>query len=188
MSDKLLIESDNIVTWDGLTDAETGAYVNDADSMLMSLFKKDPLSPKAEAAVMKGGGEVGIPCTAHGQVAGDFIRIEGSLNYNDELEVQSATADEIVITHDQDAETFTGNERIFIGVPSGNGISLSYVADSDGVYKGNIPDTLGGLIEYVGTQTYGELTETGLYYLFVEAVKDSARRTKRMALEAAYDS
>lgn len=187
MSDKLLIESDNIVAWTGLKDAETDAYVNDA-TVVMSLFKKETLSPNAEAATDKTD-KVGIPCTAHGLVEGDYIRIVGSVNYNDEYAVHAdTTANEIVITATYVAETFSGTERIYIGVKDGTNITLDYVAESAGVYKGNLPDTLRGIIEYSASQAFGGVTTTGLYILFAEAVKDSARKTKKKLLQAEYDS
>lgn len=184
---KIYISSDNLVTLTGLTDAETDAEVDDA-TVVMSLFNQTTKSPNAEAAVMKGGGLVGIPCTAHGQVEDDYIRMEGSQSYNDEFAVHAdTTANEIVITHDQDAETFLGTEKIYIGMKNGTNISMT-PAGSGGTYTGILPDTLQRMVEYSASQTYGELTTTGLFYLFIEAVKATARMTKRIALQAVYDS
>ena len=183
----IYISSDNLVTLSGLTDAETDSYVNDA-TVVMSLFSKTTKNPDAGAAVDKGGGEVGIPCTAHGLAAGDHIRIEGSQNYNDEYTINSVSTDEIVITATYTAETFLGTEVIYVGIANGTNISLSYVAASDGDYTGILPDTLERMVEYSASQTYGGVTTTGLFYLFVEAVKDTSRLTKRVSLQAIYDS
>jgi hypothetical protein len=187
MSD-VYISTDNVVTWSELKDAETDAYDN-AATLTMSLFKKVPLNPIAAGpAVLKGGGLVGIPCTAHGLIENDYIRIEGSQNYNDEFTVHAdTTANEIVITHTQDAETFLGTERIFIGIADGTNVPLPYTG-TPGLYRGTLPDTLQRMIEYTASQTYGELSETGKYYLFVEAVNGASRTTKRVPLEAIYDS
>ena len=183
----LYISSDNLVTLSDLTDAETDAYVNDA-TVVMSLFHKATKTPNTAAAVDKGGGLVGIPITAHGLLAGDYVRIEGSQNYNDEYAIVSATADEIVITATYVAETFLGTEVIYVGVKNGTNLSLSYVAASNGIYQGVLPDTLQRIVEYSASQTYGGKTETGYFYLFVEAVKSTTRLTKRISLKAIYDS
>jgi len=187
MSSSLYIATDNVVTWSGLKDSETDEYENGA-TLTMSLFKKDTLSPKAEAAVDKGGGKVGIPCTAHGLTSADYIRVEGSINYNDEYSIDGdTTANEIVIVETFVAETFLGMEKIYIGVPNGCNINLPYT-DTPGKYRGILPDTLARMVEYSASQTYGGKTETGLFYLFVEAVKDTSRTTKRIRLQVVYDS
>lgn len=187
MSD-VYISTDNVVTWSELKDSETDAYEN-AATLTMSLFKKTPLTPIAAGpAVDKGGGKVGIPCTAHGLTSADYIRIEGSQNYNDEYAVDAtSTANEIVITAAYVAETFLETERIFIGIADGTNISLPYTG-TPGLYRGVLQDTMQRLIEYTATPTFGEITETGLYYLFIEAVKGASRTTKRIALEGKYDS
>jgi hypothetical protein len=185
----IYISSDNLVTLDALTDAETEALVNDA-TVVISLFNQTTLSPDAAAAVDKGGGEVGIPVTDHGLVAGDYIRIEGSQNYNDEYAVEAGTTtNEIVITETYAAETFLGMEKIYVGVKNGTNLSMS-AAGSGGKYTAILPDTLERMIEYSQSAvTYGgTTTTTGLFYLFIEAIKDTAKMTKRIALQATYDS
>jgi hypothetical protein len=185
----IYISSDNLVTLTGLTDAETDAEVDDA-TVVMSLFSQTTKSPNAEAAVDKGGApnEVGIPMdTGHGLVAGDYIRIEGSQNYNDEYEIQSVSANEIVIESAFTAETFLGTEVIYIGMKNGTNISMA-AKGSGGIYTAIMPDTLQRMVEYSASQEYGGLTTTGLFYLFIEAVKASARMTKRLSLQAVYDS
>ena len=185
----IYISSDNLVTLTGLTDAETDAEVDDA-TVVMSLFSQTTKSPTVDGTADDKGGvpnEVGIPSTAHGLVAGDYIRIEGSQNYNDEYEIQSVSANEIVIESAYTAETFTGNEVIYIGMKNGTNITMA-AAGSGGVYTGIMPDTLERMVEYSASQTFGELTTTGLFYLFLEAIKAGARMTKRIALQAVYDS
>ena len=191
MSDQLLIESDNIVTWTGLKDAETGSYINDA-TVAMSLFSQTTISPNAaKVAVDKGGGKVGIPSDAHGLVSGDYIRIISTKNYNGEYTVDAATTtNEIVITATYVAETFLGTEEIYVGITNGTNLSLSYVAGSDGIYKGNLPDTLKGIHEYESSAVTfgGTTTTTGCYVLFATAVKDTAKKTKKKLLQAVFDS
>ena len=187
MSD-LYIHSPNVVTWNEFKDAETEAYENGA-TLTMSLYNKTTKAPIAAGpAVDKGGGKVGIPCTAHGLTSVDYIRIEGSINYNDEYAVDAtSTANEIVITETFVAETFLGTERIFVGVLNGINISLPYTG-TPGEYRGILPHTLGRLVEYSASQTYGEPSQTGFYYLFVKAVKDAYEQLKRVGLQAVYDS
>lgn len=183
----IYISSDNLVTLTGLTDAEDDSEVNDA-TVVMSLFSQTTKSPNAAVAVNKGGGLVGIPCTAHGLVENDYIRMEGSQNYNDEYAVHADTsANEIVITETYVAETFLGTELIYIGMVNGTNIEMN-AKGSGGEYTEILPDTLQRMVEYSASQTYGELTQTGLFYLFIEAVKGSARMTKRIGLQAVYDS
>lgn len=58
-------------------------------------------------AVNKGGGKVGLPCTAHGLRKGSPVVIAGTTNYNGAYTLDAATsADELVIAHAFTAETF----------------------------------------------------------------------------------
>jgi hypothetical protein len=63
-------------------------------------------------ADLKGGGLVGIPVTGHSFVVGREITIAGSIAYNGAFDIVSETANEVVITHSQDAEAFGGSETI----------------------------------------------------------------------------
>jgi len=68
------------------------------------------ISLNASAVVNKGGSpnEVGLPATAHGFVAGQKVRITGSINYDGIYAVEPATSgDEIVIRHAYTAEILT---------------------------------------------------------------------------------
>ena len=65
------------------------------------------------AAVDKGGGLVGIPVTGHSWSAGNWVTIAGTTNYNDDYEIQSETANEVVITETYNAESFAGTETIW---------------------------------------------------------------------------
>ena len=183
----IYISSDNLVILDNLTDAETSSEVDDA-TVVMSLFSQTTQSPAASAATDEGGGDVGIPmASGHGLIAGDYIRIEGSQNYNDEYEIQSVASEKIVITATYVAETFLGTETIYVGIKNGTNISMA-AAGSGGRYTAIMPDTLQRMIEYGSTQGFGGATATGVFYLFIEAVKAGARMTKRISLQAKYDS
>ena len=69
----------------------------------------------AAAAVNKGGGEVGLPITGHGFQAGQVVVIVGTTNYDSAFLINSATADEIVITATYVAENFAGTETVNFG-------------------------------------------------------------------------
>ena len=65
----------------------------------------------AAAAVDKGSGTVGLPCTSHGLPVGAEITVTGTDNYDATYTVKRATtADEIVVTATYAAETFDGTE------------------------------------------------------------------------------
>lgn len=73
------------------------------------------------AAVDKGGGKVGIPCTGHNFPIGSSITIAGSTNYNDTYEVDAdTTTDEIVITETYAAENFAGTETATSSITASN--------------------------------------------------------------------
>jgi len=137
------------------------------------------------AAVDEGGGKVGIPVIGHTCVANDYVRIESSRKYNKECTVDSVTNDKIVITAAYVAETFSGAERVYLGVPNGCDITLPYVTDSNGNYRGTLPDTMEGLVEYGASVSGGEVK--GNYFLFIWAEKDTSKATKRLAMPAGYD-
>lgn len=64
------------------------------------------------SADLKGGGLVGIPVTGHSFVAGREVTIAGSVAYNGAFTIVSQTTNEVVITHAQTAEAFSGAETI----------------------------------------------------------------------------
>lgn len=138
------IDTDNIVRIEGLRNVVTDAYVNNA-TITGVLYNLPAQNPDVAAAVDKGSGKVGIPCTGHGLTGGtDVIRIERSVNYNTEFLLDaSTTVDELVITATYVAEVFTGNEFIYhaivgtIAAP----ITFAYEANSNGNYVGKIPYT-----------------------------------------------
>lgn len=135
------IDSDNVIRVEGLRDvtAAAGVYVNDA-TVSGILYELPALHPNAAVAVNKTGGKVGIPCTGHGQVEGNHIRLERSLNYNSDYTLLAETsADELVVTATFVAETFTGDEFIYLAVETTPiPITFDYVAGSNGNYVGKI--------------------------------------------------
>lgn len=101
--------------------------------------------------VQLGGGQVKIPMNTVGLTTNDFIRIESSKNYNDQFDIDAIDAGQdgyVTITAVNVAETFTGRERIYVGIGGGKDIALTHVGgDADGFYDGVQPDTLEGIYE-----------------------------------------
>ena len=143
-------------------------------------------------AIDETGEYVGLPIDNNGlaqSMVGEMIRIEGSDNFNDEQVIYKVRKNKIIFGGTYVEELFTGNEQVYIGVEDGTNISLAYVAASNGVYRGILPDTLKNLQIYESQQTVSEgLKESGLFYLFIEAIRDSSRTTKRIEATATYDS
>lgn len=135
------VDTDNVVSVVGLRNVVTGSFILNATVTGM-LYKLPALNPNSAAAVDKGDGKVGIPCTAHGLVQTDDIRIERTQNYNLVKAVDADTTnDEIVITATYVAEIFTGEEFIYVALvgTTESPITFSYEAASDGNYIGKIP-------------------------------------------------
>ncbi len=136
-------ESNNLFLVEGLYDNVNRMFLNALDTTKrLSMFKETPESLNAGVAVDKGGGLVGIPITGHGfdVDGGDYVRIQDSINYDDEYTTHiDTTVDEVVITATYVAETFLGTEEMFHGVAGGTNITGTYVADTDGNWNFIIP-------------------------------------------------
>lgn len=140
------------------------------------------------AVVDKGGGKVGLPVLRHGAAGGDYIRIEGTVNYNGEYTVDAATStNEIVVTATYIAETMTSHESLYIGIENGTEISLAYEAASNGDYSGILPYNLGGVVEYEMINTTAGQIERGVYWLFVLAVKAGNYRLWRKECRTVFE-
>jgi hypothetical protein len=64
-------------------------------------------------AVDNGDGTVGIPCADHGFKPGETVTLDGTIGYDDDYELTSATtADVLVITETFSTETFAGTEIV----------------------------------------------------------------------------
>jgi len=138
----LYASSDNLITVEGVQDVIAEEYILDAAVKLMICAEAEVLNIDADAlATNKGGGKVGIPVTGHGLVSGAYIRVNGTENYNAEYTVEDSTEDEIVVTAAYEAETFTGEEKVYPSLSGIAGITLSYVDPSNGNYRGVLPYT-----------------------------------------------
>ncbi len=138
------VDSDNVIHIEGLRNAVTFSYVNNA-VITAILYKLPAFNPDVSGvAVDKGSGKVGIPCEGHGLVSGNTIRIERSSNYNNAFDLTVATStDELVITATFVAETFTGEEFIYEALvgSAASPITFDYVDASNGEYIGKFPYT-----------------------------------------------
>jgi len=143
-------------------------------------------------AIDETGEYVGLPIDNNGlaqSMVGEMIRIAGSDNFNGEKVIAKVRKNKVVFGGTYVEELFTGNEQVGSGGEDGTNISLGYVAASSGVYRGILPDTLKNLQLYDSQQTVSEgLVETGLFYLFIVATKDTSVTTKRIEATAVYDS
>ena len=97
----------------------------------------------AAAAVNKGGGKVGLPCTAHGLRKGSPVVIEGTTHYDGAYTLDAATsANELVIAHAYTAETFVGDETVTLA----RQVVLSGAAVDKGGGKVGLPSAGHGLM------------------------------------------
>lgn len=87
----------------------TSGYTNDFCTVTITSIVKS--INNGEAAVDKGGGLVGIPCTGHGCYTGDNVTIANTVNYNGTFTLHSTTsANELVITSAYAVETFGADD------------------------------------------------------------------------------
>lgn len=118
-----------------------------------------------------------IPVYSDDLTTNDFVRIEGTKNYDGQHAITAVETGYITIDPDGGfvAETFTGEENIYIGVVNGDDIALTHEGgDDDGYYDGILPDTLIGLLVNVS------------YYLFIKLFKDPVVVLHRYYWEANY--
>ena len=175
-SRNLFMDSSNLIKVNALTNADTSALINDAD-IEVSICHADIRNPTANgAAVDKGGGVVGIPCVGHGLKEGDWVYIHGTTNYEGINAITSGvSADEITITATYVAETFHGEEQIYLGML--NATEKDFVAvGSGGNYKVTIDFSTVPLVE------------NDYYYLVIHTVKDSSKLVSRPKWKAIYHS
>ena len=97
--------------------AKSRATTTETDMVLFypgrALVTATAVNPNAAAAVDNGGGLVGIPSTAHGLSAGDYVQIDQTTNYDGFYELDASTSvDELVIAATFVAETFAGTETV----------------------------------------------------------------------------
>jgi len=187
----IFIATDNLIEIKELKDAETDSYINDA-TIKMALFEQELKHPDADEAAESenAGSKTKIKISKHNLTTDDFIYIEGSQNYDSDITADPAEyqidsipdADHIIIVAAYAAETFTGNENIYVAVRKGDAwpIELTHEeSDDDGYYDGILPDTLKALTIYGSA-------ESSIYYLFVEIVKGTSKRTERLKCKAIY--
>ena len=91
------------------------SYINDFCTVTITSIVKS--INNGEAAVNKGGGLVGIPCTGHGCLPGHDVVIANTVNYNGTYTLDaSTTANELVITETYAAENFGADDTATYGI------------------------------------------------------------------------
>jgi len=99
----------------------------------------------------------------HGLTVIDWVRIEGTLNYDGEYQLQAVGEDFIEITHAFEAERFTGDELVYVGVRNGKSIPMTHEeGDEPGFYDGVLPSTLKGLIVHAYYWRILSIIDTGI--------------------------
>ncbi len=117
------------------------------------------------AAVLLGGGQVKIPMNTVGLTTDDFVRIESTKKYNGQFDIDALDAGQdgyVTITAVNVAETFTGNEVVYIGIAGGKDIAITHEGgDADGYYDGIQPDTLESVYENSKYYLFEKITYAG---------------------------
>lgn len=127
------------------------------------------------AVSVSGGADTGLYIAGHNLTTDNYVRIDGTVNYDSEIEIKAAEAGMITIDTTYVAEKFKGNETILVGILNGVNISLAHVGgDAEGYYDGVLPSDLLKLV-------YGSY-----YYLFITIVDGTNEHTQRLKLKAIY--
>ncbi|MBU1040141.1 MAG: hypothetical protein KKF77_03455 [Proteobacteria bacterium] len=147
----------------------------------------------AAAAVNKGGGKVGLPCTAHGLASGAPVVIVGSTNYDGAYLLDRTTStNELVIAATYTAETFAGDETVSLA----RQVVIDGVVRLAGGGKVGLPAVAHGLpvgarIVVDGTTnydaTYTVLRGTSANELLVTATNTAETVSDATATAAFYD-
>lgn len=154
-----------------IDDPET--FVNDAE-IWASLFYAQAVGVTAGEAVDDNDG-VFIPVESTGRFQkDDYVRLEGTKNYNGEYTVSRVDDTGIIIDADFAEETFDGKERIYIALPEASEVALPYVESSDGQYKGSMPANV--------PLRFGDV-----YYLYFTIMReDTLKATDRLQCTGVY--
>lgn len=169
----LYMESDLNLELQNLRDKDDAAEVG--ATVTASLYALTTLLVKAGVAVDEGGApnEVTIPMTTgHGLLVDDVIRLVGTISYDGEHTLTAVAAESITFELAFTAETFIGDETVYVGIFNATGIDLPHVAD--GNYLGNFPD------DEVPLRADTE------YYLFYDVDADPTFLLIRKKVKAAY--
>lgn len=127
------------------------------------------------AETSDGGSKTKITVTDHGLKNYETcIRIEGSQAYDGECTISTFEKNKLIIDVAYTAEKFRGDEVIYVGIPNGTGLPLSWVDPSDGNYKGILPDTLKGVLR------------NNAFYIFITITKGSNVKTYALEWESDY--
>lgn len=175
--DKIYLDSDNLIVLDGLTNAQTGDYLDDGDitSMKMSIFEPATVAPDAGEAVADASGKPKIKITGHTLTTSNFVRIVGLPSYSGQFDIFAVETDYITLdTTYTNADVPKGTEEIYVGFDSdGKDISLSYRAASQGIFEGIMPNTV-------------QMIPNLEYNVFVQTVAGTADLLSKLTLRSVY--
>jgi len=76
----------------------------------------------------------------------NFCFIEGTHNYDGQRNITSCTSVSISIPVTHVLERFIGDELVYVGIPNGKDIAITYIPASSGDWVGKIPKNLLGVI------------------------------------------
>ncbi len=163
---KLYIESDNLWRVDTLIDKTDDSAITDAT--IVATICQDTSLKLAEAPSDLGGGEVNFKITAHGRVTGEYARIVGSVNYDQEVQFTVVDVDNIKFTDTYVAEAAFVGIEVFIAVINAYQISIPHI--SGGNYRGVLPDT-SHLINEDWYRVFTQVTASGTVLLMQDRLQ-----------------
>lgn len=163
---KLYIESDNLWRVDTLIDKTDNSAITDA-TIIATICEDVPLA-LSEALSDGGAGEVKFPIAAHGLITGDKVRIVGSVNYDQEIQITRVDDDNITFTDTYVAEAAFSDIEVFVAVASAYQISIHHI--SGGNYRGVLPDTA-HLINEKWYRVFTQVTASGTMLLMQDRLQ-----------------
>ena len=159
MPNILYIGSDNSVLLSGLINNVDSTYQNDA-TVTMSLYEYTNKTYLDKKDIQDEEGSLGFYATSHGITVNQYFYILGSPDYDGEYQAGATTTEDYLVatgTYSSGTDvSMSGVETVHKAVTGARGLTMTYVADSDGNYRGTIPDTV-------------QLKDQNEYYLIITA-------------------
>ncbi len=98
------------------------------------------------------------------------MRLVGSINYDAEHAITKIDADNFKITATYVAEAVFNTTDVFFVMANGYQIAITYVAASDGTYRGTLPDDL-HLLEKDWYRVFTEVNASGTILLMQDRLQ-----------------
>jgi hypothetical protein len=170
----IYVESDNEIKLEGLKEARTGTFINNA-AVKATLVEKTKLVVSVAALTSENGGAAtGLACANSKVAIGDKVWIKGTKNCDGlYIALAGTTIDKLVIGVAYIADVLTGKEEIYRVISACAEQVLEYEAESNGDYYGTI---LNSALLFEGEE----------YYLFIVATYNGVVTTLRETYKAAY--